>query len=133
MTDAQARAEITNGPNNVRGTPQGIARAAQRTLTGTGSVQILERELPTGEPDPNGDYFTVITWTNETPYPDQVWQDLLATIPADMVCNYETEVGATWQNIKDSYATWGDVKATFPTWADVLGYRTGANVWRIPT
>jgi len=131
MTDGQARAEITHGPNNIRGTPAGIARAAQRSLTGTGSVQILERQNSDGSSDPQGDHFTVITFTSETPNSAQVWKDLLTAIPADMVCNYVTAVGALCTNIKTSYATCAAVKAAFPTCNALLGYRTGSNVWTI--
>ena len=129
IAEAEARNWIVDGPNQRRGTTVSIARAAQRSLTGTKTVQILERTMPNGTVDPNGDHFTVVTYVNETPDPAQVWADLLTVIPADMVCNYETDTGPKWLDIHSTYATWADVKAAFPTWGDVSGFHPGSSIW----
>jgi hypothetical protein len=132
ISEVEARAWIVDGPNQRRGTPVSIARAAQRTLTGDRLVQLLERTKSDGTVDPNGDNFTVVTYTDQTPDPAQVWQDLLTVIPADMVCNYETEVGPKWLDIHQTYATWNAVKAAFPTWGAVRGFRPGSSQWDRP-
>lgn len=132
IAEAEARNWIVDGPNQRRGTVVSIARAAQRSLTGNKLVQILERTLPDGTVDPNGDHFTVITYEDETPLPEQVWNDLLTVIPADMVCNYVTEVGPKWYDINQEYETWADVHAAFPTWGDVNKFRPGSGVWTWP-
>jgi hypothetical protein len=132
ISEEDARNWIVDGPNQRRGTVVSIARAAQRSLTGDKIVQVLERTMPDGSPDPNGDHFTIVTYNDQTPNPEQVWQDLLTVIPADMVCNYETEDGPKWLDIQQNYATWGDVSAAFPTWGAVRGFRPGSGVWDRP-
>jgi hypothetical protein len=129
LTDAASRQWIRDAPNSKRGTPESIARAAQRTLTGSQIVQILERTLPNGGPDPNGDNFIVYTYASQTPNAGVVWMNLLDVIPADMVCTYQAIAGATWAGVQASHPTWAQIKTEYGTWAGVQGAVTGSSVW----
>jgi len=129
VDETTARYWLTDGPNQRRGTVVSIARAAQRSLTGTRLVAIFERTLSDGSTDVNGDHFTVYTYTSQTPDSNQVWQDLLTVIPADMVCHYAAIAGETWLQVKDTYASWNAMKTALPTWGAVSSATPGASVW----
>jgi len=129
LDEAGQREWINDKPNSRRGTPESLARAAQRTLTGTRTVQILERTMPDGTVDPNGDHFTIITYTGETPNRAQVLANLLMVSPADMVLSYLVDTGGVWATFHTSYPTWNAVKAAYATWADMQGAEPGATVW----
>jgi hypothetical protein len=124
-----ARFWITDGPNQSRGTELAIARATQRSLTGTRLVLVFERQMPDGSEDPNGDHFTVVTYDDQTPNPDLVWQDLLTVIPADMVCNYEHVPGQIYATLLELYPTYADVLAQYPHYGGILADRPGGSIW----
>ena len=127
ISEADARTWIKTAPNQWRGTPYSIVRAAQRWLTGPRYVQIRERSKLDGTPDP--DYLAVQTFTSQTPDPERVLDELRTVVPADIVLDYQVTIGATWQDIAIAYATWADVQADLPTWADVFGLTEGFISW----
>ena len=129
ISEEKARQWLKDSPNYQRGTQRSIARAAQRSLTGSGTVMILERIMPDGTPDPDGDNFTVITYTSETPRPDQVWEDLQDVILDDMLCNYIVSDGATWLELEVGSPSWATLEATYSTCGDMHGATPGASVW----
>ena len=127
LSEADARAWIKAAPNQWRGTPYSIVRAAQRWLTGPRYVQIRERSKLDGTSDP--DWIAVQTFTSQTPDPDRVLDELRKVVPADIMLDYQVTVGATWQDIAIAYDTWADVLASLPTWADVAGRTEGFISW----
>jgi hypothetical protein len=130
MPPEDKRAMLTLQPNMHRGTPAGIARAVQKWLTGNRVVQILERTMPDGTADPNGDHFIVYTYAAETPYPNLVLQEIEAQTPYDMVAAYHTVTGPSWAAVQDAYGpTWTTIQQHFPTWDAMEGSEPGASIW----
>jgi hypothetical protein len=80
-TEEAARERCRTPQGMVRGTNAAIRAAAQRTLTGTKTVQILERTS-------SAYTLTVITLTAETPDPDRTERDLLAAKPAGLILTH---------------------------------------------
>lgn len=127
LSEADARAWIQAAPNQWRGTPYSVARAAQRWLTGQRYVQIRERSHLDGTPDP--DYLAVQTFTSQTPDPDRVLAELRVAVPADIVLDYQVTLGATWEDIHLAYADWDAVQADIPTWSEAYGHTEGFISW----
>lgn len=125
LTEAQQREWIKDAPNQRRGTVLGIVRAAQRTLTGTRLVAVNERE---GDEDHLG----IVTYTDQTPNPEQVRADILSVMPADIVLNYSNLGGQSWSSVKTNFATWQDVKDHYATWADVRADTPGYTIYTHP-
>ena len=114
LSDAQERAQIRAETGMQRGTVASIKAAAAKLLTGTQTVQLIERT-----PDPYS--FTVITAADETPDPAAVEAALMAAKPAGLILNYNGSVtGQTWAQLIANYSTWAAVVAAFPTWQDVI-------------
>lgn len=114
LTDTQQRSQITNEAGMARGSLAAIRGAAQKYLTGSRTVQILERV--------GGDAyaFTVVTYTSETPDSAAVSAALAAAKPAGLVMTYEAVTGQIWAQLEANYATWADVIAAYTTWQDVI-------------
>jgi hypothetical protein len=129
LDDADSRAWINDKPNSRRGSPFAIGSAAQRTLTGAKTVMLYESTLPSGGADAMNDNLVVYTLANETPNQNQVFQDLLTVVPADMVVTLVVLAGATWGSVDSSYGTWAAVKAANATWANVLAPVVGGTAW----
>lgn len=129
LTDEQMREWINDKPNSRRGSPESIALAAQRSLVGGRVVQLFERTDANGEDDPLGDHFVVYTYAADTPDPNQVWEDLLTVIPADMVCDYTVLESTTWAEIDAGFDTWADVHDAYSTWTEVAGGVQGGMSW----
>jgi hypothetical protein len=124
ISEAGAREWIKDAPNQRRGTIGAIWRTAQRRLTGTRTVSIIERDGIDGSDDP--DRLTVITYTDETPDPAGVLADLHHdAVAIDTDLNYEVVAGQTWVQAGAAEPTWNDLHAAWPTWADVFAARTG--------
>lgn len=118
LTEAAQRQWIKDAPNQFRGTPQSIARAAQRWLTGSKLVMIRERsrlDLST-----NTDYIAIQTFTAETPSPALVLAELRTVVPADITIDFQTVTGSTWANVAIGFASWGALAADSASWADVF-------------
>ncbi len=115
LTEDQMRQWILDAPNQIRGTKKGIARAAQRKLTGTKTVALHPRFKSDGTADV--DWLTVFTLESETPDPNGVREDVLSVMPADIELDYAAVSEAIWSTV-ETYGTWADV-AGAGTWADV--------------
>jgi len=114
LTDAQQRSQIRAESGMQRGTVAAIKAAAAKLLTGTQTVQLIERT-----PDPYS--FTVITADDETPDPDAVLAALMAAKPAGLILNYNGSVtGQTWAQLVSGEATWAAAITAYPTWQDVI-------------
>ena len=127
ITELDARTQIKAMPNQWRGTPYSIVRAAQRWLTGPRYVQVRERSRLDGTADP--DAVSVQTFASQTPNPDLVAAELRTVIPADIVLDYRTTEGSIWENIETAYADWAAVESALPTWAEVAGLEAGFISW----
>lgn len=135
ITDPAAREWIKDHPKQRRGTERSIFLAAQRTLTGTRLVSLRTRTKLDGSPDV--DYITVRTITSQTPDPTVVYKDLRKNVvPADIVLDYTTIVGETWQDVRElggaSIYTWQEVKDDFVDWHEVLTTLSGDTVFTRP-
>lgn len=125
------REYIKDHPNTRRGTAESIFLAAQRTLTGTRLVSLREKTNLAGGADI--DRITVRTITSQTPNPTAVYNDLRKNIvPADIVLDYATVVGQTWQDVKDNNATWTVVKTNNTDWNKVYTTLSGSTVYTRP-
>lgn len=111
LTEAQQREWIKDAPNQQRGTVSSLVRAAQRKLTGSRLVTVIERD---GGPD----NVTVITYTAQTPDSNAVVRELVTVFPLDMTLTYVVHPGQTWSQVQLTYATWGAIPAGM-TWADL--------------
>lgn len=126
ISEADARTWIKDAPNQDRGTPESIVRAAQRWLTGSRLVWLKERSKLDGTVD--SDWIAVITYTSQTPNVQRVRDELRKVVPGDIEMDYATTASALWSAI-DSRGTWGQVRAAYPTWAAVSGSQPGFTAW----
>lgn len=130
MPSNLARERIRDTPNQFRGTLYSIFRTAQRTLTGSRTVQIKERNSTLGTDDP--DRLTVITYTQETPNSAQVLADLKTVVPADIVLDYQVLAGQTWADVATANANWTAVATADPTWDALAGQQPGTTTFSRP-
>jgi hypothetical protein len=112
-SEAAARELIRESPNQYRGTPLSIYRAARRTLTGARLVTIIERD------GGDVDALTIVTYTDQTPDEQTVRADLRRVVPYDLNLTYVVADGELWSQVNTNYATWADVQAANATWAAV--------------
>jgi hypothetical protein len=127
LDEALAREWVKDAPHRRRGTVDSVWQAAQRRLTGSRTVTIIERDGVDGSDDP--DRITIITYTDETPDPAGVLADLASVLPWDIEINYEVVAGQTWNELAASYPTWNDVAAHYTTWAEVFSDRSSGLVF----
>jgi hypothetical protein len=126
ISEAGAREWIKDAPNQKRGTPRSIFLAAQRRLTGSRLVSMIER-------DGTVDTLTIRTYQEQTPDPEGTLQDLLDVVPADVILDYTDLAGQLWSDVKTAHATWADVKAAYPTWRDLaVEMGAGATIFERP-
>lgn len=118
IPEPQAREWIKDAPKQLRGTPYAIFRAAQRRLTGTRLVSMLER-------DGTVDTLQVVTYTDQTPNPNGTRQDLLDVVAADVILDYIVQAGQTYSAVKAGTATYDTLKAKYPTYAEMRGAQAG--------
>jgi hypothetical protein len=127
LDEPAAREWVKDAPHRRRGTVDSVWQAAQRKLTGSRTVTIIERDGISGGDDP--DRITVITYTDETPDPDGVLADLASVLPWDIEINHEVVDGQTWNELAATYPTWNDVAAHYTTWAQVFSDRSSGLVF----
>ena len=113
LTDAQQRSQIQNETGMSRGSVPTIISTAQKYLTGSQTVVVLERT-----PTPYS--YTVITYTSETSNPTVVQNALTLAKPGGLKLTYLTVSGQVWAQLVANYATWAAVITAFPNWADVV-------------
>ncbi len=119
LDEASQRQQIRDEQGMARGTPAAIVAAAQRYLTGTRSVILIERDASVC-PSVPAYGLKVLTRTVETADTAVVLAALIAAKPAGIILDYSTVDGQTWQDVIDNYATWGDAISTYSTWQDVI-------------
>jgi hypothetical protein len=115
LTEAQAREWVKDAPNQQRGTPRSVFEAAQRRLTGTRLVSMLERA------DGVVDQVRIVTYTSQTPDPAGTKADILGTLPADVLLDHVVQPGVIWDSVET--ATWNTTKAK--TWENQISGLTG--------
>jgi hypothetical protein len=120
LPEAAAREWIKDNPNARRGTPESVFQAAQRKLTGNRFVSMLERYQGVV------DVVAIRTNTRQTPDPAGTRADILSTLPADVVLDYQAVTGTVWDDVKATYASWTALTATGKTWSDLA---TGLSGW----
>jgi hypothetical protein len=126
IAEADAREWIKDAPNQRRGTPRSVFLAAQRHLTGSRTVAMIER--------PGGvvDSVQIRTYVSNTPDAVQTKKDILSVLPADVLLDYATTTGNTWNDVKAAYPTWTALKATGKTWATVSSTLSGYTLFPRP-
>jgi len=131
LSEADQRTWIINAPNQYRGTPLSIVRAAQRWLTGQRMVQIQERWNGPGSTT-DIDHITVIVFADACPDPGKVQAELRKAVPADIVLDFTVSSGQTWLGVLNSHgtnSTWTQVLSVNQTWAQIKGAQTGFILW----
>lgn len=101
---------LHNRSGFMRGTPMGMASAAQMFLTGTQTVILYERY----EDDPWR--LHVATIDSETPDPAAVLKALKRNKPAGILMTYQEITGETYDQLAGAHATYNAVAAAHPTY-----------------
>ena len=96
-----------------RGTPRGMAAAAQQFLTGTQTVMLYERY------EDNPWRLHVVTIDSETADPDLVLQALMNQKPAGIVLTYQEVSSETYDELAAAHATYNAVAAAHPDYDDI--------------
>lgn len=132
LSEALLRETVKDQINNHRGTLGAILRAAQRNLTGTRVVTWQERTSDLANVGGNVDGFTIITYADQTPFPDRTLRDILDAVPGDIILNYQVHDGQRWSSVKTSNATWNATKTK--SWGDIktLDAPTAGNSYTRP-
>jgi hypothetical protein len=123
LPEAAAREWIKDNPNARRGTPESVFLATQRKLTGTRQVSMFERYQGVV------DVLAIRTNTAQTPDPAGTRADILSTLPADVVLDYQVVAGTVWDDAKVN--SWTTTKAK--TWEAVTSGLTGWDHYERPT
>lgn len=126
LSEPLMREQIKDRPHSKRGRPQAMFQAAQKRLTGNRLVSFIERA------DGVVDKVRVITYTSQTPDPAGTLADIQSVTPADVILDYQTLSGQTWQAVKNTYATWNAVKAANLTWAQLATGLSGTETYVRP-
>lgn len=117
LSDADQRIRIKSTDGFKRGTPAAIAGAVQPLLTGTKTVQIVERYGTAYR-------LNVITLAAETPDPAKVQAAALAQKPAGLVMTVIAVATADWNAFTLSHSSYNDVLATYINYNEVLANPT---------
>lgn len=118
MAEADARAVIRDRPQWRRGTPARMVEAAQATLTGTKSAQLLERSAAACPSDPAYGV-TLVTITSETDDPTATVNAVLAVKPAGIVLLHVVSSGPIIDQGTDTINS-GTATIDAATLADVI-------------
>lgn len=107
----RARHEVVYPRGMRRGSYEAVLAAVRNTLTGTRSVQLLERQTAPG----NAPEWVVrvITYAEETPDPDVTRREALRYAPAGIVMLVGTADGQTYQQLEDNYPTYTAVRDAY--------------------
>lgn len=114
-SDAELREAIKTPAGWRRGTPDAMREAAQRTLTGTQTVSIYERD--------GGDAYalTVHTLTSETPDSAATLAALLTQKPIGVLLSYSAIPGQTYSDVDSDFASYTAMDAAYDTYEQVAG------------
>ena len=116
-TPAQQRQQIRNLSGWSRGTPQAITNAVRPLLTGTQTVNLVER-------DTGAYHFYVATYSAETPDSNLVNLTILNNKPAGLQYQYTVIAGApgtttTYSNVYIDFSTYSAVYTQKQTYQDL--------------
>lgn len=106
-TEQEQREILRDLPQQQRGTVQNLIAGAQRTLTGTATVLVFER-------DTDAYHLSVVTRTSETPNSATTLAALIAQKPGGLVLTYAVQAGEVWD---EAAATWDTAAGS---WQDTL-------------
>jgi hypothetical protein len=124
IDEAAQREWINDRPNSRRGTMVSIANAAQRSLTGSRTVMIIERSDGVSQTD-SPDDVVMFAYTDECPDPGQVRRDLQDTFPLELSLNFNVTPGTTWQQVKTQAKTWVSLTTANTTWDTLVSGKAG--------
>lgn len=113
-TEADQRAAILDHAGFRRGTPEAMISAVARTLTGTQTVNLVERV------GGNAYQLEVETLPGETPDAELTERAILSQKPIGIVFNALSSAGQTWADLAADHADWAAVDAEYPDWIDVV-------------
>jgi hypothetical protein len=122
-TDAQ-RAWIADRPHSRRGTVLSLVDAVQRSLTGTKTVTIVERNDGSAAGD-MADDVAIYVYQAETPSSAQVLSDIQDTFPLELSLSFNVIVTTVWAQVLSTYTTWANVKSGNANWGEVRSKKTG--------
>jgi hypothetical protein len=116
-TVAQQRQQIRDRMGWKRGTPAAMAAVIQSVLTGTKTVQFVER-------DTSPYHFNVATYSDETPSSDAVIAAVVSSKPAGLQFTYTEIPGSpatadSYENLYIDYGSYMDVYSVNETYQDV--------------
>jgi hypothetical protein len=96
-----------------RGTKSALLAAVRRYMTPGGALYFEERA--------DGDAYKVriFTYGYDTLDEAAIRAELLLSLPAGLILDYELRVGQTYGMMRDRVATYADAKAAYPTYADM--------------
>ena len=117
LTPDQQRQQIRQRAGWQRGTPDALTSAVQNLLTGTRTVQIVER-------DTSPYHFTIATYSDETPDQNLVMLTIVANKPAGLRFSYSLIGGSpstadTYENVFLDFPTYADIYADEQTYEDL--------------
>lgn len=111
--EAAKRSKIKSPASRLRGTVPAMIDAIQRTLTGSESVNIVERWTSA---------YTV--WIrsriDETPSTAATWAAILTQKPIGLVVTYEAVAGQSWSDLIADHASWTATKADYASWQEAI-------------
>lgn len=111
-TDEQLRAAIKDRPGLRRGTPASIIAATKRTLTGSKTVIMTERDT--------GAYnLSIRTLVGETPDEDIVLSDILTQKPAGIVLDYQAIAAQDYNEVDTDFASYNDLDAAYDSYDEL--------------
>jgi hypothetical protein len=115
LDEAGQRAQISSLPGTKRGSPGSIAAAAQRYLTGTGTVYLIERH---GSPW----RLTVAMLTGEAAADirPQLEAAVRALKPAGIVMAVRYILGSDYDSLRDTHASYDEILTLYTDYNDVL-------------
>jgi hypothetical protein len=124
IDEAARREWILDRPNSRRGTMVSIAAAAQRSLVGSRTVMILERNDGVTQTDAPDDV-AVFAYADECPDPARVRRDLQDTFPLELSLNFIVNPGTSWQQIVAQTKTWGGLVTANSVWDTLVSGKAG--------
>lgn len=102
MIPTRIRRLVVDQPSKRRGTLPALTAAIQATLSGTRSVDIVER-------DGSAYRLTIRTEDEETPMPLDTYNAIMRHKPAGIVLNYQVIGGRSWDDATGTWNSAGDV------------------------
>lgn len=114
LSDADQRAQIRDQAGQRRGTPASIVAAAQKHLTGTKDVIMIERYQG------NAYALYVATRTSQTPSSAQTLADILTQKPAGIILTYQTITGQSFNELLTDSPLFSNVFGNYLTFQGVV-------------